>query len=86
VFPAQGRATRYDGEARAGRRLAAYALLCPVRRSACEDGSVLGSMRGKDGGPNAAMRALGILLVLLLAGPLTVVLARGLQRLVDAAL
>jgi hypothetical protein len=47
---------------------------------------VLGSMRGKDGGPNAAMRALGILLVLLLAGPLTVVLARVLHRLVDAAL
>jgi hypothetical protein len=47
---------------------------------------VLGSMRDRDGRPNLAVRALGILLALLLAGPLTIVLARGLRALVDAAL
>jgi hypothetical protein len=47
---------------------------------------VLGSMRDPDGRPNAGTRALGLLVALLLAGPLTVLLAQGLRFLVDAAL
>ncbi len=47
---------------------------------------MLGSMRDRDGKPNGAIRAIGILLALLLAAPLTVLLARGLQHLVDLAL
>ena len=42
-------------------------------------------MRNRAGKPNWAVRGLAVVLALLLAGPLTVYLLRGLASLVDAA-
>jgi hypothetical protein len=44
---------------------------------------MLSDMRDRTGGPNVRMRLLAVLLALLLAGPLTVLLLRGLLALVD---
>jgi len=39
-------------------------------------------MRNQTGGPNWVMRGLAVLLALLLAGPLTVLLAQGVMRVI----
>ena len=43
-------------------------------------------MRDRTGGPNVLVRGLALLLALLLAGPLTVLLARALVGVLDLAL
>jgi hypothetical protein len=43
-------------------------------------------MRDRSGGPSLAVRALALLLALVLAGPLTVVVARAAARAIDLAL
>ena len=52
----------------------------------CHRGRVLGEMRDRSGGPNLLVRALALLLALVLAGPLTVAVLRGLARAVGLAL
>lgn len=51
----------------------------------CDAGGVLSEMRNRSGGPNWAVRGLAVLLALLLAGPLSVYLLRGLVELVRVA-
>ena len=50
------------------------------------DGTVLKELRGGHGGPHLGTRALALLLVLLLAGPLTVVVWRVLHYLLGTVL
>ena len=52
----------------------------------CHRGRVLGEMRDRSGGPNLLVRALALLLALVLAGPLTVAVLRGLSRALGLAL
>ena len=67
-----------------GQRLAPHG---PPTGSGCDTvGSVLREMRDRTGGPNVLVRALALLLALLLAGPLTLLLARALVGVLDLAL
>lgn len=50
----------------------------------CHPGRVLSALRGRDGRPNALARLLGVVVALLLAGPLTVLVVRVVSGLVDA--
>ncbi len=52
----------------------------------CDGGCVLSEMRDRSGGPTRLMRALALLLVLLLGGPLTVLVVRTAARMLDLAL
>lgn len=47
---------------------------------------MLSGMRGRDGRPSGVARALGLLVALLLAGPLTVLLAQLLRSVMDLLL
>lgn len=47
---------------------------------------MLSEMRDRSGAPNRVVRALALLLVLLLAGPLTVLLCRAAVKALDLAL
>lgn len=52
----------------------------------CHRGAVLSDMRDRSGAPNRAVRALALLLVLLLAGPLTVLVVRAAEHVLSLAL
>ena len=55
-------------------------------RPVCDLLEVLSEMRDRSGAPNRVVRALALLLVLLLAGPLTVLLYRAAAKALDLAL
>ena len=50
-----------------------------IGRASCEHGRVLRELRGRHGGPHLGTRTLAMVLVLLLASPLTVVVWRVLR-------
>ena len=57
-----------------------------VGAAAWHAGRVLSGMRGRDGGPNWAIRGLALVVALLLAGPLTVYVFRAVAGLLSYAL
>jgi hypothetical protein len=55
----------------------------PAERGSAYAGQVLSGLRDSSGGPNLRVKVLAVVVALLLAGPLTVALLRGLMAVVD---